>query len=121
MVFVPIDKVLKALEMIDAALNKRSKKITLHQLQKLCGFLNFLCRCVVPGRTFTRRLYSYTNNKDGKLKKHHHININSEMRKDLNMWKVFLNHPTAYCRPFADFDNIVTAYQVNSLPMPVVG
>ena len=29
------------------------------------------------------------------------------------MWKEFLAHPTVYCRPFADFSDVVTAYEVN--------
>ena len=29
-----------------------------HDLQKLCGFLNFLSKAVFPGRTFTRHMYA---------------------------------------------------------------
>ena len=29
------------------------------------------------------------------------------------MWKRFLSHPTVYCRPFSQFSDEVTAYQVN--------
>ena len=39
---IPFDKLEKAIELLDNVLNKRSKKITLNQLQKLTGFLNFL-------------------------------------------------------------------------------
>ena len=82
-VCVPIDKVDKAVTLINTVLNNKSKKVTLHQLQKICGFLNFLGRCIIPGRAFTRRLYIYTA--DDKLKPHHHIRVNAEMRSDLEM------------------------------------
>ena len=96
-VCIPIEKIQKAVELIDSILNKKSKKVTLNQLQKVCGFLNFLGRCVIPGRAFTRRLYTYTAN--DKLKPHHHIRVNAEMRDDLKMWVTFLKHPTVFCRP----------------------
>ena len=110
-VCIPIDKVQKATDLIETVLSKRSKKITLNQLQKICGFLNFLGRCVIPGRAFTRRLYTYTAN--DQLKPHHHIRINAEMRDDLNMWLTFLQHPTVFCRPFLDFSTILVADEID--------
>ena len=54
---IPCEKIAKAINMIQFILDKRSKgkalKITVLQLQKICGFLNFLGRAVVPGRVFT--------------------------------------------------------------------
>ena len=97
-VCVPEDKIARAKTIIAEVLQK--KKVTLHKLQKLCGYLNFLCRAVLPGRAFTRRLYAHTS---GKLKPHHHIKITGEMRSDLNLWIEFLNHPTVYCRKFIEF------------------
>ena len=61
MVFIPIEKVQKANEMLDRILNKKSRKITLKQLQSIAGFLNFLSRCVIPGCAFTRKLYVKVN------------------------------------------------------------
>ena len=61
-VSIQIEKVQKARELIAAVLQKKSRKITLNQLQKICGFLNFLGRCIIPGRAFTRRLFVYTAN-----------------------------------------------------------
>ena len=69
-VCIPDNKVSRVVNLISEIINKDSKKVTLKQLQKLCGFLNFLCRCVVPGHAFTRRLFAYTA---GNLKPHHHI------------------------------------------------
>ena len=108
LVCIPCEKVKRAQELIDRILQKR--KVTLHDLQKICGFLNFLCQAILPGRAFTRHLYAYTG---GNLKPHHHIKVNQEMRGDLNMWKQFLSHPTAYCHPFLDFDNKVLAQEVD--------
>ena len=63
---IPCEKIAQVVNMIQFILNKRSKgkalKITVLQLQKICGFLNFLGRAVVPGRAFTWRLYSKLDN-----------------------------------------------------------
>ena len=107
---IPIEKVDKARSIIQDVLSKRSKKITLHDLQKICGFLNHLCRAIIPGRAFTRRLYAHTS---GKLLPHHHININREMRQDLGMWLRFLENPIIYARPFMDYDNIWTPEELD--------
>ena len=107
-VMVPAEKIETALNLIDSVLNKKSGKLTLLQLQKICGFLNFLCRCVTPGRAFTRRLYYNTS---GKLKPHHHIRIKNDMKEDLLMWRLFLKHPSVYSRCFMDFTSI-GAYQI---------
>ena len=100
-VCLPVEKVRKAVSLIESVITKRSKKITLNQLQKICGFLNFLGRCIIPGRAFTRRLYVYTASSN--LKPHHHIRVNAEMKEDLIMWLIFLKHQSVYCRPFMDF------------------
>ena len=79
------------------------------QLQSICGFLNFLSRCIVLGRAFTRNLYAYIA---GDLKQHHHIRINGEIRRDLNTWLTFLKHPAVYCCPFMDFTTLFSADQI---------
>ena len=101
MVSIPWDKVEKGKALISNVPSKENKRITVAQLQRVTGFLNFLCRCVVPGRAFTRRLYSFMGG--NKLKPHHHIRVNSEMRRDLEMWLIFLDHPSSFCRPFIDY------------------
>ena len=98
LVLVPVEKVHKANELISEFLTK--KKTTIRRLQQLCGFLNFLCRAVVPGGAFTRRLYSKIS---PKLKPHHHINSNAEMKMDLRVRNTFLANPSVFSRPFADF------------------
>ena len=108
-VSIPMDKIHKARNQIRAALEK--KKITVHDLQKICGFLNFLGRCVVPGHAFTRRLYAQLSGNN--LKPHYHLKINAEMRRDLHMWLLFLQHPTVFSRPFMDFEKFLMAQEIN--------
>ena len=76
-VMIPTEKIRKALDSISLILGKG--KTTIKQLQKLCGLLNFICRCVIPGRAFTRRLYAKTSH----LLPHHHIRVSCEMKLDL--------------------------------------
>ena len=99
-VCIPVEKIQKTLEMIAFFLNGRNKKATVHQIQKLCGLLNFLCHCVIPGHAFTRRLYSVVASN---MKPHHHIKISDEMRLDIQVWQRFLMHPDIFCRPFLEF------------------
>ena len=98
LVAVPVEKIQKAISMIDYILSK--KKINLETLKKICGYLNFIARCVVPGRAFLRRLYSAGC---GLTLPHHHLYVNKEMKLDLTMWKTFLLHPMVFCRSFEDF------------------
>ena len=100
MVMVPLEKVAQANQMLDEILRPGKKKITVLRLQQICGFFNFLCRCFIPGRAFTRRLYNAIPHH---LKAHHHIKINAEMRLDMSMWRQFLNHPSVFSWAFANF------------------
>ena len=54
LVMIPIEKIKHAVDLIDKILNTKRGKVTLKQLQKICGFLNFLGRAMVPGRAFIR-------------------------------------------------------------------
>ena len=106
---IPMDKITKGRNMILLVISlekkkKSRRKITVLQLQRICGFLNFLGRAIVPGRAFTRHLYTKIS---GKLKPHHHIRIDNEMLLDLKLWDSFLQQPSAYLRPFMDFSVIL--------------
>ena len=57
-----------------------------------------MCRAIVPGRAFLRRLY-LTN---GRLKPHHHVKITAENRLDLIVWKEILLRPHAFYKPFME-------------------
>ena len=100
MICIPLEKLEEARSLVDDFLGR--KKVKLLELQKLCGFLNFLCKCVVPGRVFLRRLYASTETLGGKIKPHHHIKLKEENKLDLLVWKGFLMHPSAFCRKFMD-------------------
>ena len=101
MILIPQEKIHRALTMIHFCLEKKNKKITLRQLQQLCGFLNFLTKAILPGRAFTRRMYAFGQNIK---KQHHHLQIKSELRADLLAWKCFLEEPGHAARPFFYFD-----------------
>ena len=60
-VCIPMEKVVKTLNLIDYFLLKKNRKATILQFQQLCGSLNFLCKCVVPGRAFLRQLANINN------------------------------------------------------------
>ena len=103
------DKILKAKDLIGHVLTKRS--MTVKQLQKICGFLNFLGRAIVPERAFTRRMYMKLQG-PADLKPHHHIKVTKDIKQDLLMWNDFIHHPSVYCRGFMDFSEILTANDI---------
>ena len=107
-VAIPTEKVIRAKELLQEMLI--SRKTTVHKLQKLCGFLNFLCKCVVPSRAFTRRFYTYYTSQ---MKPHHHINVNKQIKDDLKVWLTFVNNPIIYCRPFLDFSTELQAEELD--------
>ena len=102
--------------MMNHVLNKETKpkskrKIMILELQKICGFLNFLGRAVVPGRAFTRRPYAHlTNNQNPK--QHHHICVMQVILDDLKMWRDFIKHPSIFCRPFLDMSKTWNAEEL---------
>ena len=105
LVCIPKEKVEKAQSLISFFTDKKNKKVTVLQLQQLCGYLNFLCRCIVPARAFTMRLYEPLTGK--KLLPHHYVRIREENRLDLKVWQQFLAAPTVYCRPFIDAVEVI--------------
>ena len=101
---VPEDKAIKAKNMLNFAINK--KKITIKNVQSLTGTLNFLNKAIVPGRAFTRRMYSKLEGLQTKnLKQYHHVTLDSEFINDCRMWTSFLEmkNNIALNRPFIDW------------------
>ena len=82
---LPEDKLTRTREMLNSFTKRRS--IRLVELQPLIGTLQFACKAVVPGRTFLQRMINLTK---GVPSRFHHIRLNKEFFKDLNMWKAFL-------------------------------
>ena len=114
LICIPTEKIEKAVKLINYVLDRHSRKITLNELQQVTGFLNFLCKAVVPGRAFTRRLYHVEERAVEKnMKKHHHIRVTAEIKLDLEMWLQFLGHPSAYARNFIDFNSLITSEDVD--------
>ena len=109
LICIPMEKIDKALDMIEMFLNKKNKKVTKLQVQRLCGLLNFLSQAIIPGRTFVRRLYALAPEK---LKQHHHVRVKSENRMDLLIWKRFLSSEKIYCCPFME-EVIITAEDID--------
>ena len=107
---IPIEKIRKAIDLINNLLSKKTRKAKVLEIQKLCGYLNFLCRCIVPGRVFLRHLYVSVSS--DKLKQHHHVNITEENRLDLLVWRAFLTQPESVSRPFMDA-NVFTALDID--------
>ena len=116
MIVMPEEKCVKAvnmlLEMADA------KKTTVLKLQQLTGLLNFLCRAVVPGRAFTREMYSHikTTTKSGrKLKSYHHVSLDKNFSQDCKTWLLFPNNINnkTIARPFIDLEVFITSEQIN--------
>ena len=125
---LPCEKIARGRNMIESVLTKvpgKPLKMKILQLQKICGFLNFLGRAIIPGRAFTRRLYAYLSDKEGTLKQYHHVRVNSEIKSDLTMWLNFLQHPTVFCRPFMDYSLVLEAseldFYVDASKNPLLG
>ena len=102
---LPDDKLSKAVAWIQEILSK--KKTTLKNLEQLVGLLNFFNRAIVPGRAFTRRIYSKFSSLQVKLKSYHHLKVDSELKKDLQIWLQFLTRDSTFpisllARPYID-------------------
>ena len=82
---LPADKLARIQQLLDSFTDRRSARLL--DLQSLIGTLQFACRVVVPGRTFLQRIINLTRG----VKNHfHHIRLNKEFSRDIQMWKVFI-------------------------------
>lgn len=82
---LPSDKLEKCLNLVREFLHQ--KKVTLRELQSLCGLLNFACQVVVPGRAFLRRMFDLCK---GVKQPHHRIKLSRHVKEDLKVWENFL-------------------------------
>ena len=83
---IPNDKLQEIVLLIKITLTKN--KVTLKELQSIIGLLNFMCRAIVPGRPFSRRLINATC---GITKPWYHIRITKEIEQDLKVWLNFFD------------------------------
>lgn len=104
---IPLEKRNAALTQIDQVLDR--KKVTVHRIQRLTGLLNFLCRAIVPGRMYLRRMYDTMSG----LKQYHHVKVDRPMIEDLLMWKEFLKWDASLTRPFMDFSETLIADEID--------
>ena len=111
---IPKDKKDRAVNMLLKMVT--SRKATVHELESLAGYLNFLNKAIFPGRAFTRRMYAKFSNisQHRKLKKHHHINLDQEFKNDCKVWLTFLNDDNVMSvyRPFVDLAVIRNATEL---------
>ena len=82
---LPEDKLTRTRDLLKSFRGRRSVRLV--ELQSLIGTLQFACKVVVPGRTFLQRIIHLTR---GVPSRFHHIRLNKEFFKDLNMWQAFL-------------------------------
>ena len=84
---VPEDKKIKVLNLLQKIVQK--KKLRVKTIQALTATLNFLSRAVVPGRAFTRRMYTKVMaiKENGSLKAHHHVSLDAEFLNDCRTWE----------------------------------
>ena len=85
---IPLAKIDKLITQIQTIL-KHNRSVTLREMQSLIGSLNFMCRAIVPGRPFCRRLIDATC---GVSNPHHYIRLKPGMRLDLKTWLHFFQH-----------------------------
>ena len=113
---LPEEKITKAKNLLVWVLD--SKKLTVKIIQKLTGTLNFLCKAIVPGRTFTRGMYDRLKTVDAQgnaLKSYHHVLINKTFKDDCRMWHAFLSNASRFelLRPFVDISKTTKAAKLN--------
>ena len=82
---IPQEKIQMMVQQIENILLHKHTA-TLKELQSLLGSLNFMCRAIVPGRPFCRRLINATC---GVKRPHHHITLNKGIKHDLLLWLRF--------------------------------
>ena len=82
---LPEDKLTHTRDLLKSFRGRRSVRLV--ELQSLIGTLQFACKVVVPGRTFLQRIIYLTREVPSCF---HHIRLNKEFFKDLNMWQAFL-------------------------------
>ena len=95
---IRLDKHQKALKLLECFLER--KRVTVRKVQQLAGLLNFILHGVIVRRPYTRKFYHKIA---GKLKQHHHIRVDGEIRAECKMWIEFLSDLSSVSRPFIDF------------------
>ena len=82
---LPVDKLRRHSSIISDA--SKSRKVKLCEMQSIIGCLQFATSVIVPGKAFMRRLIDRTI---GVSVPFHYVTLNEEAKKDLDMWRKFL-------------------------------
>ena len=82
---LPVDKLRRYSSIISDA--SKSRKVKLCEMQSIIGCLQFATSVIVPGKAFIRRLIDRTI---GVSVPFSYVTLNEEAKKDLDMWKKFL-------------------------------
>lgn len=78
---LPMPKLIELVADLNAVRKKHT--VTVHNLQSICGKLNWAAQVIYGGRIYMRRLI---NAMSLSQRPNHHINISSEMKRDLDWW-----------------------------------
>ena len=80
---LPTKKLLKVRALVNDA--RKQKSLSLREIQKITGYLNFISTVTPLGRTFLRRLYNIEVYFPAG-KPHHRRRISAEAKRDLVWW-----------------------------------
>ena len=83
---IPDENILELKSKIKFVLGR--KKVTLRDLQSLCGSLAFCSKALPAGRAFSRQIYLVTSTAK---KLYHYIRVTGGMYQDLLVWNLFLD------------------------------
>ena len=113
---VPEDKHQRAIDMLLEILY--GKKATVLRIQQLTGLISYLSKAIYLGRSYVRCFCAKISNP--KLKQHHHIRIDKEMRLDCLVWLKFLTDKKGNANHLLIFSRIHTQRKpLISFQMPV--
>lgn len=99
LICIPEKKCLKCLELINILLKAKFSKttVTVRQIQKTAGTLNFLCNALPAGLPFLKSLYTLTRRSDSKpVSSSDCRNISAAVAGDLDIFKMFLENDHHY-------------------------
>jgi hypothetical protein len=82
---VPYRKLQEVLQELEVW--SRRKSASKRQVQSLIGKLQFVARCIQPGRIFISRMLVVLK---GLKKQHHFTKVSAEFRKDIDWWRRFM-------------------------------
>jgi len=88
---LPDNKLQKAHKVISKACNRGA--LSLHDIQQLTGYLNFVPTVVPLGRTFLNRLYNMGLYFPPQAAKYYKRRISGEAHNDLAWWSEVLQYP----------------------------